>query len=198
MPRISDEHRQSMIQRIEDAALRCARSKGLAAMSMADIIKESDLSAGAIYGYYASKEELMLALARRVVGGRVAVMDELAARQPVPHPAEGLIEFMGTIDRSVREGGLVVQVWGMSIGSHGMGGISRESFNQLLEHLSHYLGVWYADARGMDAAQATAAGAKMAPSIMSLMQGWMFRAAIAGTEGDQEYVESVVALLRRL
>lgn len=187
-----------MIQRIEDAALRCARSKGLAAMSMADIIKESDLSAGAIYGYFASKDDLLLSLARRVVGGRTARMDEMASRRPVPHPAEGLVEFMGTIDSSVREGGLVIQVWGMSIGSSDMGGISRESFNQLLEHLSDYLGAWYADSYGMDAAEAATAGAKIAPGVMAMMQGWMFRAALAGTEGDEEYIASVVELLRKL
>lgn len=198
MPRVSDEHRQVMIRRIQDAALRCAHRKGLAAMSMADIISESELSAGAIYGYYPSKDELLLALARRVVDGRTAVLDEIASRRPVPHPADGLVEFMATIDDALREGGLVVQVWGLSIATSKMGDVSRDSFNQLLEHLRRYLAAWYQDAGGLREVDADTAGATAAPAVLALMQGWLFRAQVAGTEGDQAYIASVVDLLRRL
>lgn len=198
MPRVSDEHRQAMTLRIQDAALRCARRKGLAAMSMADIISESELSAGAIYGYYASKDELLLALARRVVDGRTALLDEIAARRPVPHPAEGLVEFMATIDDALRAGGLVIQVWGLSIASSEMGAVSRESFNKLFEHLCSYLTAWYQDARSLSESDAAAAGATAAPAVLALMQGWLFRAQVAGTEEDQAYIASVVDLLRRL
>ncbi|MGA7203864.1 MAG: helix-turn-helix domain-containing protein, partial [Specibacter sp.] len=105
MPRVSDEHRQLMTLRIEQAAMECARRKGFAALSMSDIISESGLSAGAIYGYYKGKDELLAALARRVVGGRIASLDELASRTPVPHPAEGLCEFMANATTPMRDGG---------------------------------------------------------------------------------------------
>ncbi|WP_420896890.1 TetR/AcrR family transcriptional regulator [Brevibacterium aurantiacum] len=49
-----------MRTRIQDAALTCFSRKGFAGASMADIIREADLSAGAVYVYYSSKAELTL------------------------------------------------------------------------------------------------------------------------------------------
>lgn len=187
-----------MSLRIEQAAMECARREGFAAMSMADIISESGLSAGAIYGYYKSKDELLAALARRVVGGRVAVLDELSARSPVPHPAEALLEFMGSIAGPLRDGGLVVQVWGMSSNSDTIGAIARDAYGRLLEHMEAYLAAWYRDARDMDAAAARQAAAAVGLAVLALVQGWLFRVPVAGTKDDGQYLSAVAAMLRHL
>ena len=65
MPKISDERRAERRAQILDAARRCFHGQGLHATSMADIIKASGLSAGAVYGYFASKEDLVATLAER-------------------------------------------------------------------------------------------------------------------------------------
>lgn len=67
MPKVSDEHRAAQRQRIQDAAITAIQRKGLASTTMSDIIKESGLSAGAIYGYYAGKDELIRDIATSVV-----------------------------------------------------------------------------------------------------------------------------------
>lgn len=198
MPRVSEEHKKLMTLRIEQAAMECALREGFAAMSMADIISESGLSAGAIYGYYKSKDELLAALARRVVGSRVAELDGLAARSPVPHPAEALQEFMGSIAGPLRDGGLVVQIWGMASHSETIGAIARDAYGQLREHLQAYLTAWYRDARAMDAGAAAQDSAAITLAVLALVQGWLFRVPVAGTEDDQQYRDAVAALLRHL
>ena len=55
MPKVSEEYRTARRSEIARAALRCFARKGFDATSMADIIAESGLSAGAIYGHYKSK-----------------------------------------------------------------------------------------------------------------------------------------------
>ena len=50
MPKVSEQHREARRDQIVDAALRCFSRKGFQRTSMADIIAESGLSAGAIYG----------------------------------------------------------------------------------------------------------------------------------------------------
>ncbi len=66
MPKISDERKLERSQQILDAARRCFIDKGFHRASMSDVIRESGLSAGAVYSYYSSKEELIAAVARSI------------------------------------------------------------------------------------------------------------------------------------
>lgn len=187
-----------MALRIEQAALECAHRKGLATLSMADIIAESGLSAGAIYGYYKGKDEILAALATRLVGGRVAVLDQMAAREPVPHPVEGLLEFMGTVSGPLRDGGLVVQIWGLSSHSESIGAIARDSYEQMVEHLGAYLAAWYRQAQGLSDEGGMQAAAAILPAVIALMQGWLFKVPMEGTRDDDAYLAAVAVLLRNL
>lgn len=198
MPRITDEHRTAMTHRIETAALTCASKKGFAAMSMSDIIKESGLSAGAIYGYYASKDELVAAMARRVVGNRAALLDELAERRPVPHPALGMQEFMTALDGPMVEAGLVLQIWGLASSTAAIGEIASGAYGQLIEHAGIYLAAWLEHERGLTPEAAAERGLKLAPAAIALVQGWLFKVAVMGIKKDSTYFESVEALLEGL
>ena len=61
----------------------CFSRQGYRATSMEDIVRESGLSVGAIYTYYASKEDLFLALAERRTEETLEVLKDLFA-QPGP------------------------------------------------------------------------------------------------------------------
>ncbi len=61
MPKISNEQRQERRDQILAAAWRCFSHRGIHATSMEEIIREADLSAGAVYLYYKSKADLILA-----------------------------------------------------------------------------------------------------------------------------------------
>ena len=61
MPKISDEKRAARRIQILEAAWICFQKQGLHATTMSDIIATSGLSAGAVYSYFASKEDLILA-----------------------------------------------------------------------------------------------------------------------------------------
>ena len=61
MPKISEEQRQARRDQILAAVWRCFLRKGVHGTSMEDIIRESGLSAGAVYLYFKSKDELILA-----------------------------------------------------------------------------------------------------------------------------------------
>ena len=66
VPKISEERKLERSLQILDAARRCFAEKGFHRASMADVIRESGLSAGAVYSYYSSKEELVAAVAKSV------------------------------------------------------------------------------------------------------------------------------------
>src|ERR1700709_1989916 len=86
MPKVSEQHRLDRRDEIVDAALAAFRRKGFQATSMAEIIAQSGLSAGAIYGYFGSKSDIILAVATKIVGARIADLQTLADLNPVPEP----------------------------------------------------------------------------------------------------------------
>ena len=63
MPRITPERREAKRAEIVGAARRCFSRDGFHQTSMPDIAAEAGVSAGAPYRYFASKEEIILAIA---------------------------------------------------------------------------------------------------------------------------------------
>ena len=62
MPRVSQAHLDARRQQIVDAARARFASHGFARTSMADIVAESGLSNGAIYRYFTSKDDIVVAV----------------------------------------------------------------------------------------------------------------------------------------
>jgi AcrR family transcriptional regulator len=65
MPRVSAAYRHSQREAILDAAEACFARRGVAATRMEDVVAESGLSVGAIYRYFASRQQLLLAAHER-------------------------------------------------------------------------------------------------------------------------------------
>ncbi len=63
MPKVSEAHRHNRRRQILDAAIECFARHGLQRTSMEDIIRESRLSAGAIYLYFQGKDQIIERLA---------------------------------------------------------------------------------------------------------------------------------------
>lgn len=61
MPKVTEEYIESRRQQIIDAAYRCFARKGFHQTAMRDIYAEAGLSPGAIYHYFASKDEIIKA-----------------------------------------------------------------------------------------------------------------------------------------
>jgi AcrR family transcriptional regulator len=63
MPKISESRREKRRRQILDAALACFSENGFHQTSMPDIVNRSGLSHGAVYVYFKSKDDIILALA---------------------------------------------------------------------------------------------------------------------------------------
>ncbi|MBF6331691.1 TetR/AcrR family transcriptional regulator [Nocardia transvalensis] len=88
MPRVSEEHLERRRRQILDAAQECFARKGFHATSMQDVFTASGLSAGAVYRYFKSKDDLIAALAADATVLLRGVMDEVMNREPLPTPGE--------------------------------------------------------------------------------------------------------------
>ncbi len=63
MPKVSQEHSNMQRKAILDAAIRCFAKTGFHRTTMRDVVRESGMSAGALYLYFKSKDELIEAIA---------------------------------------------------------------------------------------------------------------------------------------
>jgi AcrR family transcriptional regulator len=63
MPKITEAKRETRRQQILDAALTCFARDGFHATTTADIVRESGVSQGALYLYFATKDDIIVALA---------------------------------------------------------------------------------------------------------------------------------------
>jgi len=59
MPKVSEAHLQARRRQILQAALTCFAERGFHTTSMRDICRQAQLSAGAVYRYFESKEDLI-------------------------------------------------------------------------------------------------------------------------------------------
>lgn len=68
MPRVSEAYLRARRRQIVDAAIECFARHGFHRATMQDIVRQAQLSPGAIYRYFATKEEIIEAIAGDVHG----------------------------------------------------------------------------------------------------------------------------------
>jgi len=81
VPRISEATRDERRQHFVEAAWRCAARKGYRDTTVDDICAETGLSKGAFYGYFDSKQALLLALLEDDADAIDAVLDDSEAKE---------------------------------------------------------------------------------------------------------------------
>src|ERR1700722_19134973 len=116
MPKISDEQRQARRDQILAAAWRCFARKGIHATSMEEIIREANLSAGAVYLYYKGKDELIHAAIETYMSElRGLLLPLLIREKPLP-PVTFTKEITAAISshtqqRGVDLNGIILMCW---------------------------------------------------------------------------------------
>jgi AcrR family transcriptional regulator len=93
MPQVTEQHRAARRAEILAAACRCFARDGFHATSIADIIRESELSAGSVYLYFKSKTEIIAAVVEMTLGTADELFAELLANDATPSPEE-TVAFM--------------------------------------------------------------------------------------------------------
>jgi AcrR family transcriptional regulator len=102
MPKVDQEHLDARRQQIVDAARARFAAHGFARTSMADIVTESGLSTGAIYRYFTSKDEIVVAVCEQ---GKEAFPTALTAEA-----VTGFLEHVRTLARDRGHARLTAQI----------------------------------------------------------------------------------------
>jgi len=75
MPKVTEDHRKAQEERFVDAARRCFTRLGVEGTSMEDIRTEAGVSAGLMYRYFGSKDEMI----RAAIAGSLEEVEVLIA-----------------------------------------------------------------------------------------------------------------------
>ena len=194
MPKVTEQYREAKREEIAAAALRCFAKKGFGA-SMADIIAETGLSAGAIYGHFASKQEVMLAVAQNLMGNRVEDMRILSSFERAPSPGEVVAAVLTSLAAEVTDTGLMLQVWGGSLNDPGIRDIVDEVFAELRNAYVPLFAAWARQNRGLDEDAAREWASALVPVSLALGQGYIVQSALSTDFDADAYLASVRELL---
>lgn len=191
MPKVTEEYRVARRDEIADAALRAFRRKGFQATSMAEIIAESGLSAGAIYGHYPSKSAIVVDVASRVIDTRIHDIEHLSDLTPMPPPPQlprvliaGMLGAMG----SPR---IMVQLWGEGMTDPEVGMLASGVIERLRATLITYISLWIQRAHGTPADEADVLAAEQVPLFIAAVQGYVVQASIVPTFDGEAYLAAV-------
>ena len=112
MPKVSEEHAAARREQILSAAQRCFARKGFHNTSMNDVFAEAGLSAGAVYSYFKSKDEIIVAMSDRAVRMIIPFFDEVLVEEPAPPLEDVMRRFTVELEKLVAgPGSIAPQVW---------------------------------------------------------------------------------------
>jgi AcrR family transcriptional regulator len=77
LPVLAPEQKEERRNNIVQAAWRCAAGKGFRELTIDEICEEAGVSKGSFYLYFASKEELLVALLEDEAAGRLTILEAL-------------------------------------------------------------------------------------------------------------------------
>jgi AcrR family transcriptional regulator len=136
MPKVTAEHRLARRQQIVAAARHCVAEHGFHKTTMADVIRESDLSAGAVYGYFKSKDEIVAAIADDALGTIDEVFGQILATEAPLSPVAALrMALEHVVQIAERPGGDItrvgLQAWAEALHNEAIHATAKEKYGLL-------------------------------------------------------------------
>jgi AcrR family transcriptional regulator len=143
VPRITAARASAQRERILDAALTCFAREGFHAATMQDIVTESGLSPGAIYGYFKGKTDVVTAIASERHAMERRRMEHALAAGDIETSLVRLVEgfVLGLRDLQERKWRrLAVQLWAESLSNVRLKREAVGGVTQAIELLSPMIG----------------------------------------------------------
>jgi TetR/AcrR family transcriptional regulator, transcriptional repressor of aconitase len=189
MPKVSEAHRAARRDEILDAAQRVFARRGYRGSSMATIIDESGLSAGAIYGYFDGKQELFRAVVERTFAERASELEPQDGDRP-RSPGE-LIRAVLLSLRGHPMLKMAPQIWGEAAVEPEIRTVVSTVFERLGESVRAELTAWAQAQPGRVEGDPAGWAARVAPVVISAIQGFILQRVIVSSFDEDAYLSAV-------
>jgi AcrR family transcriptional regulator len=193
MPRVTQQHRDERREQILAAGRRCFLRDGFHGTSMQDLFAEAGLSSGAVYGYFASKDEVIVAIAEENMQEVVAMIHLVATKQPdqsIGATVAGIFEIVRTKHAHDGLGGIALLVWAEALRNSAL----RDRLTALLAQLRADLTKAVRDhQRAGDITREVKADA-VAGLLISTVPGYIVQLALIGPGAVSKVPDAALAL----
>jgi AcrR family transcriptional regulator len=147
MPKVTEEHKEARRRQIAAAALKCFGRDGFHGTTMQQIIDAAGLSAGAVYTYFASKEDLILYVAKTSTSGFAELVEAQAGAEPLTPPSQALPDLADQAVAYLRQGGVdkaavALQGWAEATRNPAIRRVAQASMNRVRAAMEQWLGRW--------------------------------------------------------
>ena len=196
MPRVSDAHLTARRDQILDAATVRFAANGFQATGMADVIAASGLSAGAVYRYFRSKDDLIAAIVDRVLGRAADRFESMLEEGHAPEPAEAVATAVDLVT-SVAESGPVdmtrvaVQAWAEALRNPAVAAVAGKAYTTMRGYFIEVV----RRAQQTGRLPADADPAPVGAALFSMVLGFLLQRLLLGDLAQETYVAGVRALL---
>jgi len=189
MPRVTESYREARRDEIARAAVRCIERSGLSETTIADIVRESGLSAGALYSHFTNKAELARYVVARFLGVRREEIEAAGRSGRLLAPREILRMMLAAFVEpdAIVTPMLPLQFWAAASFDPGL----REELDRTVGDISASLRVAvrpWAEARQRELDD-------VVRGMMSLAQGYITHVAIFGPRTVDDYLDAVAGAL---
>jgi AcrR family transcriptional regulator len=190
VPKVTDAHRAARRTQIVGAAMRCFARKGYRGTSMTEIIEESGLSAGAIYGHFAGKQELFAAVAGQVLDARQVELESGRADRAPLAPGEIMTILIDGM-RHESFSGVLVQLWAEAAIDPEIRALANGVFLRLRATVAAQLTEWAAAEPGRVDGDPAAWAERVAPVVLGVAPGFLVQRTIIDGFDEQAYLAAL-------
>jgi TetR/AcrR family transcriptional regulator, transcriptional repressor of aconitase len=193
MPRVTQQHRDERREQILAAARRCFLRSGFHGTSMQDLFAEANLSSGAVYGYFASKDDVIVAIAEENMREIVAMIQAVAADDPDRSVGAIMSDIFGIVRTKHAEdglGGLALLVWAEALTNQEL----RHKLTTLLTQLRADLSKAIRDRQRSGAITSDAKADAIAGLLISTVPGYIVQLSLIGPAAAKNIPAAALAL----
>jgi AcrR family transcriptional regulator len=193
VPKVSKNYRDARRQEILDAARRVFLRNGFHATSMQDLFAEAQLSSGAVYRYFAGKEEVVLAIAEDSMAEVLTTIRAVGPDDSGTSIGAALAAGVTQIHARNAENGLAglgVQVWSEALRNPRV----KVRFVEILTDLRGAV-TTLVERHQQDGSLPSPATARALATVMiSILTGYILQLAVLGDEAVAGVPEALRAL----
>lgn len=155
------------------------------------------MSAGAIYAYFPGKAEIIVDVASRVLGRRIANLESATSNKLLLPPSEVVRAILTGLKEEIGNPSVIPQVWGEAVVDAALRSLANNAFSGLQNALTRYLQNWSVQEHGMDAETAATRARELAPLLVSVCQGYILQLALVDDFDSDFYLSRVIENLPR-
>lgn len=194
MPKVSDEYREARRAEILDAARRCFARDGFHQTSMQDLFAEAGVSAGAVYRYFPSKADMIVAIAQANMGDFVRLLQESTSAgadgRSLGAIVADMLETVRDRQRDACVGGIALTVWAEGVRDRQIADALKTALVDVRAELAALADLHIAAGR----LPAGLSGEAVAATLMTLVPGYIMQVTLYGEDAVAGVPDALRAL----